>query len=373
MKRILAILSVFLLAIAPVCASDGLGLRTVVIDAGHGGKDPGAVSAGSRDYESTFTLQIAKSLASRIREAYPDVKVCLTRSDDSFISLNKRADIANKAGADLFISVHINAAENTAANGYSVHVLGQSHKPNTDIYRLNLSMVQRENSVITLDDDYNPETAGFDPRNPESYIFMTMMQSAHLEQSINFAQMVIDALDGGPFSTNRGVSQDPFYVLWKTSMPSVLLELGFISNTSDLAILRSEAERKKIVDALLSAFIRYKSEYDKSMSVQVTRPAAKPAEKAEVKTVEKKAEKVVDKVVEKKSPKYGIQIFTVSKKVEEGDPRLLGYKPYYIASGKVFRHVICLCNSREEANRKKAEISVHYPDCYVVVLESDNQ
>ena len=122
----------------------------------------------------------------------------------------------------------------------------------TDIFRMNLDMVKRENSVITLDDDFNPETAGFDPRNPESYIFMTMMQSAYLEQSIQFAQDIMNQLSSGPLVRNRGVSQDPFYVLWKTSMPSVLVELGFISNKNDLAALLSEEKTGQIADALLA-------------------------------------------------------------------------------------------------------------------------
>lgn len=369
MRRILTSLLLLLaFSLAGLC-EDRLSLSTVVIDPGHGGKDPGAVSKDGNSYEKTFVLDIAKTLAEKIREGYPDVKVIMTRSTDHFVTLNDRAEIANKAGANLFISVHINSSAGTVANGYSVHVLGQSHKKGTDLYKMNLAMVQRENSVIMLDDDYNPATALFNPEDPESYIFMTMMQSAYLEQSIQFAQIIGDKLSGGPIKNSRGVSQDPFYVLWKTSMPSVLVELGFISNDQDLAVLKQEKSRDNIAECLYEAFKAYKTDYDKSMMV------SKPAEPAKAVTTETKpaAEKTAAPQTDKAPPiRYGVQIATLSKELPQGDSRLLGYKPLIIktSNGKLYRHVIAICDTKEEARGKMTEIALKYPDCFLVKIES---
>ncbi|MBO4610641.1 MAG: N-acetylmuramoyl-L-alanine amidase [Bacteroidales bacterium] len=364
MRRILTSF-IFLLAISLTgLAGDNLSLSTVVIDPGHGGKDPGAVSKDGNSYEKTFVLDIAKTLSEKIRAGYPDVKVIMTRSTDHFVTLNDRAEIANKAGANLFISIHINSSAGTAANGYSVHVLGQSHKEGTDLYKMNLAMVQRENSVILLDDDYNPATAGFNPADPESYIFMTMMQSAYLEQSIQFAEVIGEKLAGGPIKNSRGVSQDPFYVLWKTSMPAVLVELCFISNEDDLAVLKQEKSREELAECLYQAFKDYKTSYDESMTV--TKPA--PA-----------AEKTPDNNIvipdsDRGSVQYGVQIATLSRELPAGDSRLLGYKPLIkkSANGKLYRHVIAVCPTKEEAKAKMAEIAKKYPDCFLVKIEGDS-
>lgn len=361
MRRILTSFILLLaFSLTGICG-DKLTLSTVVIDAGHGGKDPGAVSKDGQSYEKTFVLEIANNLADRIRESFPDVNVIQTRSTDHFVSLNDRAEIANKAGADLFISIHINSAGGTTANGYSVHVLGQSHKEGTDLYKANLAMVQRENSVIMLDDDYNPATAGFNPADPESYIFMTMMQSAYLEQSIQFAEIISENLQGGPIRNTRGVSQDPFYVLWKTSMPSVLVELGFISNEQDLLVLKQEKSRKELAECLFKAFQSYKQEYDNSMQV------SKPAE-VQDSTI------IIIPDLDRGSVQYGVQIATLSKELPEGDSRLLGYKPVVRKSpnGKMYRYVIAVCGSKEEAKEKMVEIKKKYPDCFLVKIEEDS-
>lgn len=362
MKSLLTLLVALLAAAELPSGNDKLALKTVVIDAGHGGKDPGAVSPDGKYYEKTFTLDIAKRLKEKINAAYPDIKVILTRSDDRAVTLNQRAETANKAAADLFISIHINSSLDKAARGYSVHVLGKSKKDNTDLFKMNLDMVKRENSVITLDDDFNPETAGFDPNNPESYIFMTMMQSAHLGNSIKLAQNMMDCLGSGPFNLSRGVCQDPFYVLWRTSMPAVLAELGFISNAKDLEILGSGQGRDRIAQALLDAFSLYKKDYDASMSIQAVQSTAGASDTASEPSEQKPQTK-------QKRTVYGVQIFTVSKEVPEGDPRLLGYKPLIIKSGTRYRHIIGVSPDRSEALKVKEAVAGKYPDAFVVKLE----
>ena len=226
-----------LLAIPVPTSAQVLKLKTVVIDPGHGGRDAGCVSRDNKTYEKTVTLDVAKRLEQKIKAAYPDVKVIMTRSTDKFVELENRAVIANKADANLFISIHVNSigGKATSANGFSVHVLGQSAKKGNDLFSKNLDLVKRENSVIMMEDDYKTKYQGFDPSDPQSYIIFSLMQNAHLSQSLAFAEDVADALANGPIKRSRGVSQDPFWVLWRTAMPSVLIEVGFMSNPNDLA------------------------------------------------------------------------------------------------------------------------------------------
>ncbi|MBR5925595.1 MAG: N-acetylmuramoyl-L-alanine amidase, partial [Bacteroidales bacterium] len=247
--------------------AETLKLRTVVIDAGHGGKDAGAVSKDKKTYEKTFTLAIASKLSEKIKEEYPDIKVVMTRSTDKFVELRDRAAIANKAGGQLFISIHINSAYSTSPNGYSVHILGQSSNKNRDLFAYNMDVVKRENSVILLEDDYSTKYQGFDPSDEQSYIFMSLMQNAHLEQSLLVASIISEKLKGGPVKADRGIWQDPFYVLWKTAMPSVLVELGFISNANDLSILKQEKNRDELAVRLFEAFKESKTVYDGSLDL----------------------------------------------------------------------------------------------------------
>ena len=214
MKHAIGIILSLLLSVLYVPAQNrSLSLSTVVIDAGHGGKDAGAVSKDNRTYEKNLVLDISGRLADRIAEEYPDVKVVRTRSTDEFIELRERAAIANRANANLFISIHINSNRSTAPNGFSIHILGQSSNKDRDLFAYNMDVVRRENSVILLEDDYKTNYQGFNPSDPESYIFMQLMQNAYLEQSLLFASMASQHLEGGPIKANRGISQNPFYVL----------------------------------------------------------------------------------------------------------------------------------------------------------------
>lgn len=191
---------------------------------------------------------------------------------------------------------------------------------------------------------------------------MTMMQSAHLGNSIKLAQNMIDCLGTGPLSLSRGVCQDPFYLLWRTSMPAVLAELGFLSNAKDLEILASGQGRDRIAQAVLNAFSQYKKDYDASMSIQsVQRPDSSP-------TREPKPSEQQPQAKEKRTV-YGVQIFTVSKEIPQGDDRLLGYKPLIIKSGTRYRHIIGVSPDRSEALKVKEAVAGKYPDAFVVKLE----
>lgn len=347
-------------------AGGDLGLKTVVIDPGHGGNDPGAISADRKSQEKAFTLDISKRLASLIQESCPDVKVILTRSVDEYLTLAERAEKANKAGADLFISVHINSATNKSANGFSVHVLGQSSNKNRDLFAYNLDVCQRENAVILLEDDYSTKYEGFDPKDPESLIFMTLMQNSSLEQSMRFAQTVSSKLKGGPIKSDRGLWQDPFYVLWKTSMPAVLVELGFISNATDLEVLRQNDKRQSIAQRLFDAFREYKTYYDSTVSLggqpqvediqkeQKTAPATAPAAKADA------------------SVKYGVQIFASVKSLPKNSKEFMGYEPLVITGPRFHKYIIAVSDNVENSRARLAEIRKKYPEAFLVRVEGEN-
>ena len=238
---LLAIFAFLLLPIPSRSQEGGLRLKTVVIDAGHGGHDPGAVSKLSKMSEKEINLDLALLLGARIQKEYPDVKVIYTRKTDKFVELAERGNIANRNHADLFISIHVNSAKSTAASGTETFVMG------TDKSESNMAVCKRENSVILLEEDYSTTYEGFEPDNPESYIIFNLMQNAHFEQSIAFASLVQQQfISQGPIKKSRGVRQAPLMVLWRTTMPSVLVEVGFLSNSSDRTILNQKESRQKI-------------------------------------------------------------------------------------------------------------------------------
>ncbi len=375
MKHAICIaLSLLLTAIIAPAQNNTLKLSTVVIDAGHGGKDAGAVSKDSKTYEKTLALDIANRLAARIRAELPSVKVVQTRSTDVFVELRERAAIANRAGANLFVSIHINSNKSTSPNGYSVHILGQSSNKDRDLFAYNMDVVSRENSVILLEDDYKTNYQGFNPSDPESYIFLQLMQNAYLEQSLLFASTVSQHLEGGPIKANRGISQNPFYVLWKTAMPAVLVELGFISNQADLAELLKEDSRQDIADRLFEAFKEYKSQYDGT--IDLSRPEAKPAEKPQptatqpaVKPQADLAGGVAPVPAQPASPVlYGTQIFATSRPLEEGDPRFLGWKPEVVRLGSLYKYIIGVSESPDQARKNNVAIREEYPGSFMVSI-----
>lgn len=221
----------------------------VVLDAGHGGEDPG--NRGSGYFEKDIALSIVLKMGAEL-EKLPDVKVIYTRKKDVFITLAGRADIANEADADLFISVHCNA-HSSQASGTETFVLGL-HR-NED----NLEVAMRENSVIFLEEDYEATYDGFNPNSPESYIGLTLMQEEYLDQSILLADFIQKKFTNELKRKNRGVKQAGFLVLRQTYMPSVLIETGFLSNTQEGAYLNSRGGQEKISEAVVKAVNEYKN------------------------------------------------------------------------------------------------------------------
>ena len=380
-RTVLAVLAALLAAsIVPERAAgqDRMKLSTILIDPGHGGHDPGGISADRKTQEKNVALDIAQRLSRKIGESLPGVKTVLTRSDDKFVTLSGRADIANDLGADLFISIHVNAqAKGTSANGYSIHCLGQSSREGNDLFSKNLDLIKRENSVILLEDDYKTRYQGFDPSDPQSYILFSLMQNAHLEHSLVFAEEVANAMKGGPIAHNRGVSQDPFWVLWRTTMPAVLVEVGFITNANDLKALRSPADRDRIADNLLKAVKAFKKRYDNSMTpAAATEPAAKPeaapaAESRPEPAAKPEEQPAPEKAVEPSGTIYGVQVLATGKKMKPTDAFFKGYTPLEVHSGKLYKYILVAGDDLAAVRKKKKELDKKFPGCFLVSKEGD--
>lgn len=256
--------SAFVVTLFITCVATGLHAGNsgqnkpfvVVLDAGHGGKDIGCKGVSAR--EKDITLDVVKRTRSLMEKEFGDsVSVLLTRDDDTFVPLDKRAEIANKASANLFISVHVNSIDRKAKNraqinGASVYTLGL-HKNDA-----NLSVAMRENGVIELEEDFTETYQGFDPNSSESYIIFELTQNRHLASSIEFASLVQDELINHAGRADKGVRQAGFLVLWATKMPSVLVELDFICNPEAEKFLASSAGREKCANAIFSAFKAYR-------------------------------------------------------------------------------------------------------------------
>ncbi len=245
-ERIKYTLRTLLIALSSLC----LMSFTVVIDAGHGGDDFGAIGLVKGLKEKDLNLTVAKQLATKIETTHPDVKVVLTRETDVFLPLQKRADIANSNHADLFISIHTNAAENRKACGAETFILG------TDRMEENLDVAMRENAVMKLEQDQTVYQ-GFDPNSIESYIIFELMQNQYMDNSLVFAELVQEQFVGTLRRANRGVRQAAFWILLKSACPSVLVEMGFISNAEEEKWLASEDGQKGIVNSIFNAFEKY--------------------------------------------------------------------------------------------------------------------
>lgn len=236
-------------------------VNTVVLDAGHGGHDTGALGKNSR--EKDITIAIVLKLRDYIQDNLKDVKVILTRDDDTFIELYRRAHIANENNADLFISIHCNSTTSSSAYGVETFVMGL-HKSDA-----NLAVAKAENAAILLEDDYVEKYDGFDPNSAEGNIFFSMMQNAFLDKSLQFAGGVQHQLVYNLNMLNRGIKQAGFLVLYKTTMPGVLIETGFISNPKEERFLLSEKGQDKMAHAIFDAFREYKNQVEGKLKYKV--------------------------------------------------------------------------------------------------------
>jgi N-acetylmuramoyl-L-alanine amidase len=278
------VLTMILGVMMPADAQQTYKVRKVVLDAGHGGKDPGC--QGHNSLEKEIALSITLELGKMIEAAFPDVDVIYTREKDVFVALNERAAIANRNKADLFISIHCNyIGARNRATGTETYVLGLHRAED------NLDVAKRENASILLEDDFEKTYEGFDPYSAEGHIILSMFQNAHLEQSIIMANNIESAFKKLAHLPSRGVKQAGFLVLRETTMPSVLIETGFLSTDVDEAFLMKKENHVKVANAILLAFTNYKKEVEDDPEAPIAHTVAeaqkKPQVKAEVPPVSK--------------------------------------------------------------------------------------
>lgn len=229
-------------------------IKTLVIDAGHGGKDPGC--HGKSHNEADITLKVALELGKLVQEELPEVKVIYTRKDNRFIELHDRANIANKHNADFFISIHCNANPNKEITGSETYTMGM-HKSES-----NLEVAKRENSVVLQEENYLQKYDGFDPSSPLAHILFMNYQNAYMVNSVKFADKVEHCMSEKTGLKSRGVRQAGFLVLWKTTMPAALVEIGFLTNKDDEKLLADTSGQEKIAEGIFEAFSLYKTDME---------------------------------------------------------------------------------------------------------------
>lgn len=355
-----------------VIAQDGsaVNIKKIVIDAGHGGKDPGTISPDGKYKEKDITLSVALKLGALIKNNYPHIEVIYTRDKDEAVALDRRTEIANKNKAQLFISIHVNGVTSRTPSGSETFVMG-ADKSNS-----NFQVSMLENSVILLEgDDYQSRYEGFNPNDPESYIIFTLLQNAHLEQSLIMASLVQKHFNNGPIKINRGIKQAPFLVLWKTSMPSVLIELGFISNSGDLKILANKSSQDKLASLIFNAFEEYKKQYNKGYNnldyvaplAQVTQK--EPAKQSEpIKQVTK--EQLSDSITVA-NIHYRVQILSVSKVIPSNSNELKGELNIdYLKTGSLFKYTIGEFQTRAQASIALKEIRKKFPQAFIIKVSN---
>lgn len=353
---LLTFLAAMLATVPVVCGQSAKGLRTVVIDPGHGGKDPGALGlykASTGYHEKDIVLAISLLLGEKIEKAYPDVKVMYTRSTDVFITRNDRAKMAN-AHADLFISVHCNGNKNLSASGTSVHILGPKSKRKdntTDYFAENQSVAQRRNNLVVVDGDEVKETK-IDADQTSDHISSSLQWKAIYESSLLFATHVIDKLIKEPLKPRDIVlDQEVVDVLAFTSRPAVLLELGFVTNAKEYDYLKTKDAQEEIAERLFQAFAAYKPEYDASYDIDFDAVVADP---------------VPDEPEEASDTYYGIQIFAGSRELKSGDPAFKGHQVHYVKSGNIYKYIIGKCSAHDEVKEMLASVKKSFPDAFVV-------
>jgi N-acetylmuramoyl-L-alanine amidase len=332
---------------------------TVIIDPGHGGKDLGA--RGSTAKEKDINLAIALLLGDYIKANLPDVTIIFTRKTDVFIPLNERANIANKAKGDLFISIHANSLKGSKRPfGTETFTLGLSSS------KENLEVAKRENSVILLEDDYKQTYEGFDPHSSESYIMFEFMQNKYMDQSVTFASEVQKEFKNTANRIDRGVKQAEFLVLRKTSMPSVLIETGFISNLKEEAYLKSKQGRHNIAKCIFNAFKQYKKEYDRKLGI-ITDESSFIAEPSENLNEKVKETTVFLTDNSKTGLVYKIQIMACDTKLPANSRLLKGYKnvSYYEENG-LYKYTIGEYFTLNEASKKRKSLLTDFKDAFVI-------
>ena len=377
---------------------------TLVIDPGHGGHDAGALGAISK--EKNINLAVALRFGKYVEQNLPEVRVIYTRKTDVFIPLNERANIANRANADLFISVHTNALPaGKVARGFETYTLGMHRAKD------NLDVAMRENSVISMEKDYQQRYQGFDPRSSESYIIFEFIQGKNMERSVELARMIQRGVCDGANRPDKGVHQAGFLVLRETSMPGCLIELGFITTPDEERLLNNDSRVDDIARGIYEAFAKYKNKYDRSVSVpyrakdseevnipkivpdqepapktrvvtrgkQPKREEATPEQpKREVKKQEPKKDvkkqetkKDVKKAEIADAPVFKLQIFVGSRNLRKGDAHFKGETDYdSFQEGNLVKYTLGASTNYNEIYRLRKEKLEKFPEAFIIAFKN---
>ena len=359
---------------------------TLVIDPGHGGHDAGAIGTFSK--EKNINLNVALAFGRLVENNCSNVKVIYTRKNDVFIPLHQRADIANRNKADLFISIHTNALPKGAkATGLETYTLGM-HRASD-----NFDVAKRENSVILIEKDYKQHYEGFDPSSSESYIMFEFLQDKNMAQSVELAKMVQKRTCAAAARPNKGVKQAGFLVLRETSMPSCLIELGFISTPSEEQFLNSDEGIANMGRGIYQAFCDYLSKYDKSFTVpfkpelsrqeldekpqpavEETREERKEETKEERKTApaEKPAnQEEKQKVNQDEAPVFKVQILTSNVKLKSGSRQLKGQEDAdFYKDGNIYKYTVGASTNYNEIYRLRKQLLSKFPEAFIIAFKN---
>ena len=362
---------------------------TLVIDPGHGGHDAGALGAISK--EKNINLAVALRFGKYVEQNLPEVRVIYTRKTDVFIPLNERANIANRANADLFISVHTNALPaGKIARGFETYTLGMHRAKD------NLDVAMRENSVISMEKDYQQRYQGFDPRSSESYIIFEFIQGKNMERSVDLARMIQRGVCDGANRPDKGVHQAGFLVLRETSMPGCLIELGFITTPDEERLLNNDSRVDDIARGIYEAFAKYKNKYDRSVSVPYRAkdseevnlpkivPDQEPAPKTRVVTrgkqpkreevtpeQPKRVEKKVKKAEVADAPVFKLQIFVGSRNLRKGDAHFKGETDYdSFQEGNLVKYTLGASTNYNEIYRLRKEKLDKFPEAFIIAFKN---
>lgn len=362
---------------------------TLVIDPGHGGHDAGALGAISK--EKNINLAVALRFGKYVEQNLPEVRVIYTRTKDVFIPLNERANIANRANADLFISVHTNALPaGKIARGFETYTLGMHRAKD------NLDVAMRENSVISMEKDYQQRYQGFDPRSSESYIIFEFIQGKNMERSVDLARMIQRGVCDGANRPDKGVHQAGFLVLRETSMPGCLIELGFITTPDEERLLNNDSRVDDIARGIYEAFAKYKNMYDRSVSVpyrakdseEVNLPKIVPDQEPAPKTravtrgkqpkreeatpeQPKRVEKKVKKAEVADAPVFKLQIFVGSRNLRKGDAHFKGETDYdSFQEGNLVKYTLGASTNYNEIYRLRKEKLDKFPEAFIIAFKN---
>ncbi|PLW91884.1 MAG: N-acetylmuramoyl-L-alanine amidase [Marinilabiliales bacterium] len=355
MKRIFFIILVMLISCAAFAQAPYQKSWVVVLDAGHGGKDPGAV--GKRSHEKDIALNIVLKTGEYIQKHFKDVEIVYTRSTDRFVELYRRAEIANQANADLFISVHCNANSRTSPNGTEVFVMGLNKT------EANLQVAIKENNSVLLEDDHTENYDGIDPNSSEAYITFSLYTNMHLDLSLLMAQKTMEAFNTHVKRADRGIKQAPFFVLYKTTMPSILIETAFISNYEDETYLMSAEGQNSMAYSIYKAFVEYRNSVDGSnyQPMQMGNASQSTGSSSSSGT-SASAEDIVFKV----------QFASFKEIFSADDPRFSGMTDvHYVKDGSYFKY---MCGTNASYSKAKEELtkaqSNGYKDAFLVAYQN---